>query len=144
MGWIKDKPRWIMSSKSVKFFQTSKNRAISLIYFCLVALIALVLGFLMIFGVISASWLNGFLVSALASAIGLILIAKAWSIVLTTENHYFYLFLLIIRLGIYLIPFFLVFFIDDGQVFNIYGTLVGFLPLVLFPWLTSFNKVLTR
>jgi hypothetical protein len=29
---------------------------------------------------------------------------------LTTENHYFYLFLLIIRLGIYLIPFFLVFF----------------------------------
>jgi len=99
-----------MSSKSVKFYQTSKNRAISLIYFCLVALIALVLGFLMIFGVISASWLNGFLVSALASAIGLILIAKAWSIVLTTENHYFYLFLLIIRLGIYLIPFFLVFF----------------------------------
>jgi len=66
-----------MSSKSRAFLQTSKNRAISLLYFCLVATIALVLGFLMIFGVISPSWLNGFLMSAFASAIGLVLIAKA-------------------------------------------------------------------
>jgi len=129
-----------MSTNKRQLLNSNKNKVLVLVYGLIVAVILLVVLLLMIFQVVNWSWLAGCLVGMMASAIGLILINKSWTVLLKTENHYLYLLFLVIRLGIYLLPFLLAFFVIDGQAFNVFGVLIGFIPLLIYPWVISLNK----
>jgi len=129
-----------MSTNKRQLLNLNKNKVFVLVYGLIVTVILLVVLLLMIFQVINWAWLAGCLVSMVACAAGLIIINKSWTVLLKTENHYLYLLFLVIRLGIYLLPFLLAFFVNDGKTFNVFGVLIGFIPLLIYPWIISFNK----
>jgi len=131
-----------MSLKNEQHITTKKGWVFVWIYAWLSLSILMILTFLTIFqtSAVNLSWINGFLISVSIAGLGLVIIRKSWTILLKTENHYLYVLFLMLRLGLYLFPFLLAFFIFDGTIINFFGVLLGFIPLVLFPWLTSFNK----
>lgn len=106
----------------------------------LIGLTSLVLIILVATGVIDWTWITGYLIGATCSTIALFLVYYSYKVLVKTENYYTYLLLFIARLGLYFIPFIFAVFIP-GDVFSVFGALVGLSPIILLPLFQGGEKV---
>lgn len=105
------------------------------------------LGILVGTNVVNWDWITGFVLAAFFSTIALWLIRISVKEMVRTQNHIFFVFLFVARLGLYFIPFLMGAFISDFSVFSIWGILIGMIPLAVVPLsgmipalITTFSK----
>lgn len=125
------------------FLAHHKNQQSKWFVWCLsllIGLTSLVLIILVATSVIDWTWITGYLIAAVCSTIALFLVYYSYKVLVKTENYYTYLLLFIARLGLYFIPFIFVVFIP-GDVFSVFGVLVGFSPIILLPLLQGGERV---
>ncbi|ATG97655.1 MG406 family protein [Mesoplasma lactucae] len=126
----KPKHRW---NQENKWFYIS---LVLLITFTLVLLAILVAC-----KVISWEWITGYAIAAICTTIALFGVMFSYKALVKTENYYYFIFLFILRIGLYFIPFIFSVFIPN-DIFNIYGVLIGFSPIILIPLIQGFEAVI--
>lgn len=89
-------------------------------------------------GTIGWNYITGFLIGALATGTGIWILLESVKILIKTENHYFYYFMYLVRIGCYFIPFVLAYFINDGNTFSYYAILIGLVPVITLPYFNAF------
>ncbi|WP_026389388.1 MG406 family protein [[Acholeplasma] multilocale] len=83
------------------------------------------------------NWISGWVLGELVVLISAFIILKAVKFLVKYENHIFYFFMYVLRVGLYGIPFLLAFLIPSHP-FHFGGILIGLIPLVILPYLNGF------
>ncbi|WP_422397194.1 MG406 family protein [Spiroplasma endosymbiont of Panorpa germanica] len=93
----------------------------------LITLIALVLS-----GLLSWPWITGFVVGNLTSFLSIYFIKISADSLIKTENHYFFVFLFLLRVGFYMVVTLLVLMLPD--LFSIEAFLIGIVNSIFYPF----------
>ncbi|AGJ91061.1 Hypothetical protein, predicted transmembrane protein [Mycoplasma putrefaciens Mput9231] len=79
------------------------------------------------------NWLTGLILGQTTSFLGLLSLFYTRELVIKYENPFLFYFMFLIRIGIYVIPFFLSLVLCDGKIFAYLGILIGMTSLFSWP-----------
>ncbi|UWD35150.1 MG406 family protein [Mycoplasma cottewii] len=82
---------------------------------------------------IAWNWLTGLILGQISSILGLIMLFYTRELMIKYENPFLFCFMFLIRIGLYVIPFFLSLVLYDGKIFNYLSILIGLTTVFLLP-----------
>ncbi|KNG79295.1 MG406 family protein [Mycoplasma sp. HU2014] len=82
---------------------------------------------------IAWNWLTGLILGQISSILGLIILFYTRELMIKYENPFLFCFMFLIRIGLYVIPFFLSLVLYDGKIFNYLSILIGLTTVFLLP-----------
>ncbi|AJM71628.1 MG406 family protein [Mycoplasma yeatsii] len=82
---------------------------------------------------IAWNWLTGLVLGQISSILGLIVLFYTRELMIKYENPFLFYFMFLVRIGLYVVPFFLSLIFYDGKIFNYLSILIGLSTVFLLP-----------
>ncbi|WP_036497750.1 MG406 family protein [Mycoplasma yeatsii] len=82
---------------------------------------------------IAWNWLTGLVLGQISSILGLIVLFYTRELMIKYENPFLFYFMFLVRIGLYVVPFFLSLILYDGKFFNYLSILIGLSTVFLLP-----------
>ncbi|MDQ0567983.1 MG406 family protein [Mycoplasma yeatsii] len=82
---------------------------------------------------IAWNWLTGLVLGQISSILGLIVLFYTRELMIKYENPFLFYFMFLVRIGLYVVPFFLSLILYDGKIFNYLSILIGLSTIFLLP-----------